>query len=124
MKLSIVEGPNSGQELDVAEGAVIGRDPQAASVAIEDPEASRKHASVSASGGGLSIEDLGSTNGTFVNGERVEGTRPLTDGDRIKIGTTVLEVRGAIEATQVGSIPEPAGADATAIGSPGPEGGP
>ena len=109
MKLFIVEGPNSGQELSVEGGGVIGRDPASASVAIEDPEASRKHASLTGGGDGLSIEDLGSTNGTFVNGERVEGARPLAAGDKIKIGTTVFEVRAAIEATRMASPPEPPG---------------
>jgi hypothetical protein len=129
MKLFILEGPNAGQELDVEGGSVIGRDPQTASVPLQDSEASRRHASLSGDGDQLSVEDLGSTNGTFVNGERIAAARLLATGDQVKIGTTVLEVRAAavpnIDATAVGqSIPEPPGAppapEPVAAQPPGP----
>jgi hypothetical protein len=126
MKLLIKEGPNSGQELDLEAAAVVGRDPEGASLVIDDPEASRRHASLTPSGSNVMVEDLGSTNGTFVNGQRVEGTQSCAAGDIIKIGTTVLEVQSTIEATRMSPIPESAppasepDPDATAFATPIP----
>jgi hypothetical protein len=120
MKLLIKEGPNSGQELDVDSEVVVGRDPASASLVIEDPEASRRHASLTPGGSGVTVEDLGSTNGTYVNGERLESARDASEGDEIRIGNTVLAVHGAIEATRVSAIPEPADSGATAV-SPIPD---
>ena len=120
MKLLIKEGPNSGQELDVEGEVVVGRDPAAASLVIEDPEASRRHASLTPGGSGVKVEDLGSTNGTYVNGERLESPRDASEGDEIRIGNTVLAVHGAIEATRVSPIPEPVDSGATAV-SPIPD---
>jgi hypothetical protein len=50
---------------------------------------SRRHAAIHQLESGPAIEDLGSTNGTFVNDERVHGTRPLVAGDRVRFGSTV-----------------------------------
>jgi hypothetical protein len=61
-------------------------------VVIADPGASRRHASIRHQDGGYVLTDLGSTNGTQVNGEPVQ-ERSLFDGDRITIGETVLEFR-------------------------------
>ena len=68
---------------------VIGR--EEADITIEDEEISRRHAEVRQMGDGLEIEDLGSTNGTFVNGERVEGSRSLSGGDVVRVGRSELE---------------------------------
>ena len=58
--------------MPVGEQVVIGRDPGAADVVLDqDPEVSRRHASFSPAGAGLTVQDLGSTNGTFVNGHRL-----------------------------------------------------
>jgi len=116
MKIFISEGPNAGRELDVEGSGAIGRDPDAASIVLDDPEASRRHVSISARGSQLVVEDLGSTNGTFVNGERIEGSRTVEAGDKLRIGTTVLEVRSEVAATRVSPIPEPVDYDATAVG--------
>jgi hypothetical protein len=53
-------------------------------------EASRRHATVTARDGHYTLRDLGSTNGTFVNGEPVSGEHPLTPGDRIQVGDAVV----------------------------------
>jgi hypothetical protein len=82
--------------------AVIGRDPASAALVLEDAEASRRHASLIPEGQSVNIEDLGSTNGTFINGERLVGARVLVPGDRVRIGITVLEV--AIAATASGRV--------------------
>jgi hypothetical protein len=69
---------------------VIGRSPDLDMVLVEDM-VSRKHARISVSRGAVTIEDLGSTNGTFVNGEKVAQAR-LKEGDRILIGTSILKL--------------------------------
>jgi hypothetical protein len=92
-KLQIIEGPGAGRELDLAGAAVIGRDPGGAALVLEDAEVSRRHASVIPEGQSVSVEDLGSTNGTFVNGDRLVGARVLVPGDRLRVGKTVLELR-------------------------------
>ena len=93
VQLQIVEGPQAGTELDVAGQAVIGRSSEKADLILDDLEASRRHASLTPEGETLTIEDLGSTNGTFVNGVAISGQRILVDGDRLRIGKTVLKVR-------------------------------
>ena len=121
MKIAITEGPNAGRELDVEGPTVVGRDPAAAQLVIDDPEASRRHASLEPSGTGVTVEDLGSTNGTFLNGERVTGAQEAGAGDEIRIGTSVLTVQSTAEVTRMAAIPEQPDADATAIGSPVPD---
>lgn len=71
----------------------IGRLPEC-DVVVPDPAASRSHARIVRRGGVWLIEDLGSTNGTYVNDEPVT-ERALEDGDRITVGATVLEFRRA-----------------------------
>jgi pSer/pThr/pTyr-binding forkhead associated (FHA) protein len=68
---------------------VLGRDPEAA-VWVNTSGVSRHHARVRVSGPGALIEDLGSKNGTFVRGERINGLTPLSDGDEIRLGLLVL----------------------------------
>ena len=67
-------------------------------IVINDRETSRHHLRLVRSGDTMTIEDLGSTNGTFVNGKRVSGVTPLQNGDMIGLGETVtlaLEIFGA-----------------------------
>ena len=104
--------PQRGRTFDLAGVAVLGRD-TSAGIVLEDAESSRRHASISVEGTTASVEDLGSTNGTFVNGERIQGSRQLSSGDKIRIGTTVLEFKAPepaddVQATRVASaIPDP-----------------
>lgn len=67
-----------------------GRD---ANVVIESHEVSRHHARIVLAPGGMTIEDLQSKNGTFVGGERIDGSRPLEDGDHIRLGTFPVILR-------------------------------
>ncbi len=77
---------------------------------IADKMLSRQHARILRDGnGGLTIEDLGSRNGTFVNGERLVHTRPLKSGDRITVGAVTLKVES--ESTTRVRIDELAGDD-------------
>ena len=76
----------------------------------DDPQLSRSHARMARGAGGvLTIEDLGSSNGTFVNGERVEGVRVLRLGDVVRLGTTELAVTD-----ERGLVPEATRTDAPA----------
>ncbi|MGA2163006.1 MAG: DUF3662 and FHA domain-containing protein [Solirubrobacteraceae bacterium] len=79
-----------GRRLVVApEGAVIGRS-RDCDVVLDDAGISRRHAHVHPTVQGWAIEDLGSTNGVLLNGERLRGSRALQIGDRIELGTTEI----------------------------------
>ena len=78
-------GHESGVAYDIPEnGATLGRGD--VEIQIEDPFASSRHARISRQGYVLMIEDLGSTNGTYLNEEPLSGPQPLHPGDRIRIG--------------------------------------
>jgi hypothetical protein len=123
LQLVVTQGVGEGREFDIAASAqVLGRD-AASDIVLDDPEASRRHASIRAEGGSAVVEDLGSTNGTFVNEERIAGGRTLSAGDRVRIGTTVLELRSVAQATRVGTaIPEDLGGQETRLGGAVPGG--
>jgi pSer/pThr/pTyr-binding forkhead associated (FHA) protein len=87
----VTRGPLAGRCYAVGTELTIGR--QDADLLVDDPQVSRRHAVVRAIDGELQVEDLGSANGTFVNGARVDGPQPLCHGDEIGIGTVVLEAR-------------------------------
>jgi pSer/pThr/pTyr-binding forkhead associated (FHA) protein len=78
-------GHTPGMEYDIGEGAVMGRGDQA-EIRLEDPFASSRHAKLSRQGGIVVVEDLGSTNGTYLNEELLAGPQPLHAGDRVRIG--------------------------------------
>jgi pSer/pThr/pTyr-binding forkhead associated (FHA) protein len=77
-------GHQSGVAYDLMEGATLGRGD--VEIRLEDPYASSRHARISRDGHVLILEDLGSTNGTYLNEEPLSGPQPLYDGDRIRIG--------------------------------------
>jgi hypothetical protein len=93
--LYILQSPvfPEGARVVLDEDVVFGRAPGCDVVLDGDETASGRHARVFHRTGYVLIEDLGSTNGTFVNGERVAGDRPLTVGDKVGIGATQLELR-------------------------------
>lgn len=79
-----------GRRLLVApEGAVIGRS-RDCDVVLDDAGISRRHAHIRPTAQGWTIEDLRSTNGVLLNGERLRGSRPLQIGDRIELGSTEI----------------------------------
>jgi hypothetical protein len=78
-------GHTPGMEYDIGEGAVMGRGDQA-EIRLEDPFASSRHARLLRQGGIVVLEDLGSTNGTYLNEELLTGPQPLHRGDRVRIG--------------------------------------
>jgi len=68
-------------------GGTIGRS-RDCDIVLEDPGISRRHAELRPAGDGFAIQDLGSTNGVLVNGEALQGARPLRGGDVIELGST------------------------------------
>jgi Domain of unknown function (DUF4388)/FHA domain len=90
--LRFISGKYQGGEYPLAQSGdlVIGRSSELDLVLIEDM-VSRKHARITLASGGITIADLGSTNGTFVNGEKVRRAE-LKEGDRILIGTNILKL--------------------------------
>jgi len=95
LRLIVVEGGSSGlasgQVIDVAEGATLGRT-AAADVVVGDPSVSASHARLSRQGRTWTLSDLDSTNGTLVNGARVEAPVALLDGDVVGLGSVRLKV--------------------------------
>ena len=78
-------GLQAGDEYDLIDGLTLGRG-DTTDIRIEDPFASSRHARIVRQGDLLVLEDLDSTNGTFLNGEPLRGPQPLHSGDRIAIG--------------------------------------
>jgi pSer/pThr/pTyr-binding forkhead associated (FHA) protein len=89
----VTGGPAAGRSVPVLGDVVIGR--EAREFPLNDPELSRTHAVIRLAGEALEIQDLGSLNGTWVNGTRITSVVPLHPGDIIRIGQTTLEVAGA-----------------------------
>jgi hypothetical protein len=86
------------QEIDLRPGeTLIGRS-ALCHVTIEDPMVSRQHSRIMVREGGAVLEDLGSRNGTFVNGHAINGSHQLSDGDRVRVGTLELVFCRAPEA--------------------------
>lgn len=104
--LVVKGGPLAGQRLLVDGRIVLGRGE--ADVTIDDPQISRRHAIVRPVGGGLEVEDLGSLNGTWVNGERITSMRVLLPGDVLRLGETTVEVEAERRETPTVAAPEPA----------------
>jgi EmrB/QacA subfamily drug resistance transporter len=103
--LQIVGGPGAGRAVTLVGPLEAGRDDAAGLPLHGDSLASRLHARLSPLVDGVAVEDLGSRNGTFVNGQRLEAPTLAKIGDQIQIGDTVLEVREA------GAVAEPVAPD-------------
>jgi len=90
--LEIIEGPDKGQSFPLQDSDVfVGRHGQCGLV-LHDPEVSRRHLKIAHGENGWLLDDLGSTNGSFVNGQRITH-QTATPGDRIQIGQSVLVIQ-------------------------------
>jgi pSer/pThr/pTyr-binding forkhead associated (FHA) protein len=110
-ELVVTAGPAAGRRLTLRDELVIGREVGGEGTLSRDHELSRRHARVARDASGqLTIEDLGSANGTFVNGERVRGRHVLRVGDTVRIGSTTLQLTdvGRAPATPASVAPPPA----------------
>ena len=85
LRVGTAAGLRAGAAYDLSDGALLGRG-DGADIRLEDAFASTRHARLVPQGDVIVLEDLGSTNGTYLNDEPVRGPQPLHAGDRIKIG--------------------------------------
>jgi pSer/pThr/pTyr-binding forkhead associated (FHA) protein len=92
-KAVVIEGDSHrGVTFDLGSELVIGRGPKC-QVVLDDSYVSQMHARLFAKGDAYMVEDLGSTNGTYLNRRKVTAPTELRRGDQVKIGKTVLEMR-------------------------------
>jgi len=90
-RLVVVEPKDrKGRSYDLRDEQTVGR-AAGCQITLDDTYVSQLHARVFNKDGGWFVEDLGSTNGTYLNAKRVSGALALKRGDRIKIGATVME---------------------------------
>jgi hypothetical protein len=97
LQLLVKQGPRAGQSFDLDKPIItIGRE-AGSDIVLEDPQVSRHHARLTLQAGVYVVEDLGSTNGTFINEQRLTGTRPINPGDVLRLGdNVVLSVAGSL----------------------------
>ncbi|MBM4364545.1 MAG: DUF4388 domain-containing protein [Deltaproteobacteria bacterium] len=116
--LRFISGKYQGGEFQIEEGRpiVVGRSSELDMVLVEEM-VSRKHARIELRDGWIQIEDLGSTNGTFVNGERIVKGH-LKEGDRVLIGSNILRVLPASAAVEEPAAPTTSRAPAEAAAPP------
>ena len=89
----VVDGDNQGERAELAEAPIlIGRGPDAA-IRLDDDYVSTRHARIAASGDQWFVEDLGSTNGTYIGNVRITQPTTLTLGTQVRVGKTVIELR-------------------------------
>jgi pSer/pThr/pTyr-binding forkhead associated (FHA) protein len=94
LSLEVVEGPDAGQRVALSGPIEIGRE-AGAGLLLSDELVSRRHARLTPVQGGVTVEDLGSRNGTFINGDELHAPAMATAGDQILVGVSVLQVRTA-----------------------------
>lgn len=92
-RLVVIEGPLQGTTLDLAAGPILLGRAQEATLVLEDDYASGRHARLFPQGSRWFIEDLGSTNGTYLADAQLTRALPVELGVPIRIGKTVIELR-------------------------------
>jgi quercetin dioxygenase-like cupin family protein len=111
--------------VDVDRVIVIGR--EGADLTIRDTELSRRHAVLRPFDGGVEVEDLGSTNGTYVDGQRIRGAVRVTGAARLRMGSSELDLQPETAAAPIAAAPAPPAGDVEPItpaaDRPQPEGG-
>lgn len=108
--LEIVEGPEAGRTIPLTHPADLGRDDAADIVLLQDDLISRRHVRLTPANGEVLVEDLGSANGTFVDGDEIHSPAHLVPNGTLLVGVTLLQLKTAVEAeaggTSVRPIPE------------------
>jgi pSer/pThr/pTyr-binding forkhead associated (FHA) protein len=90
----VLNGPLQGSKLPLLEGrTTLGRD-ETNRIVVLDEKASSHHAVIVGQAGRFAVEDVGSTNGTFVDEQRLAGSHPLRSGERVRLGGTGFLFRG------------------------------
>ena len=102
----VLMAPDGQQTVDLAAHNSLGRHPDN-TIQLLDKIVSKNHCQILARDGGFVLRDLGSLNGTFVNGERVEGEVPLEHGDELAMGSTKARFEGEPPAHRSSTPPEP-----------------
>jgi len=92
-RLVVVEGPQAGTELPLSAAPLLLGRAQEATLVLDDDYSSGRHARLFPQGSRWFLEDLGSTNGTFVDDVQLSRAQPVDVGQRIRIGKTVMELR-------------------------------
>src|SRR3954462_12559081 len=108
--LKVVAGNAAGSSIALEQELVVGRSTPGLGSLGGDSEISRVHARIYHDASGqLIVEDLGSTNGTFVNGNRIAAATALRAGDQVRVGQTTMTVEGGATegATTVGQVVPP-----------------
>ena len=104
-RLIVRRGPQPNQVFELTKDAItLGRD-ITNDITINDPEVSRHHLRITRGADGYTIEDLGSTNGTFINGQRLTGSRAMNRGDMIGLGETVTLTYDVMRPQQQPGVP-------------------
>jgi serine/threonine protein kinase len=115
IKLRFLTGPLADRVVDLDGETVLGRGE--VDLVVEDEEVSRRHLAVRSTESGWEVEDLGSLNGTFLNGIPLAAPRPLRQGDRLELGDTQVQVEEITTASEAGP-PEPTPGSALAEALP------
>jgi hypothetical protein len=97
--LIVRSGPRSGERIELAGELIVGR--ENADVTVDDEEVSRRHLAVRPHDDGVELEDLGSTNGTFVDGARLASTVVISESARVVLGETELEIEVEVPEPEV-----------------------
>jgi pSer/pThr/pTyr-binding forkhead associated (FHA) protein len=106
LSLEIVEGADAGRRVELVAPLTVGRAADA-DLVLADELVSRRHARVSQRGAGAVVEDLGSRNGTFVNGNQIYGPTRLVPGDQLQLGVTLVELRSVTQIAERPSAVQP-----------------
>jgi pSer/pThr/pTyr-binding forkhead associated (FHA) protein len=106
LSLEVVEGADAGRRAALSSPVTVGRG-RDVDLVLADDLVSRRHARVSRRGTGAVVEDLGSRNGTFVNGNQIYSPTRLKPGDQLQLGVTLVELRNAKQIAERPSAVQP-----------------
>ena len=91
--VAILEGANAGERVSLDEAPLLVGRGSDAQIRLDDDYVSTRHARIAASGDQWFVEDLGSTNGTYIGSQRLTQPTTLQLGSQVRIGKTILELR-------------------------------